>query len=164
MSIMRRISCHKSDGVNKFVEMSSKVMELVNDTIGSLIPCISVIFVITKEITEAYENAQYNKKTCGVLVTRIEIAEVAIKGLLREKEENIDKFRSQDYVKFFENFVICLKNVRDFCNDITQLSKFKKFYTSGSIKEKFQEIINEFDNCSRDLNLSITMTTNEQMN
>jgi tRNA A-37 threonylcarbamoyl transferase component Bud32 len=162
---MRRINGQKSaDGVGKLIETSTKVMEHVNDAIGSFIPCISIISALTKEIAEAYENAQYNKKTCGVLVNRIEVAEVAIKGLIREKEENIDKFLSQGYDKSLDKFVNCLKNVRDFCNDITQLSKFKKFYTSGSIKDNFREIIEEFDNCSRDLNLAISITTNEQMN
>uniref|UniRef100_U9TFU4 Uncharacterized protein n=1 Tax=Rhizophagus irregularis (strain DAOM 181602 / DAOM 197198 / MUCL 43194) TaxID=747089 RepID=U9TFU4_RHIID len=138
---MRSIS-----GIGKFIETSSKVMEQVN-VIGSFIPLISLISELTKEIVETYENAQYNKKTCEVLVNRIEAAEVTLKILIREKDENL---LSQD--------------IRDFCNDITQLSKFKKFYTSGSIKEKFREIIEEFDNCSRDLNLAITITTNEQMN
>ncbi|GET02857.1 kinase-like domain-containing protein [Rhizophagus clarus] len=159
---MLKISCQKS--VGKFIETSSRVMERVNDTVGPFIPCISVISALTKEIADAYENAQYNKKTCGVLVNRIEAAEAALKGLVREKEENIDKFLSQGYNKSLDKFVICLKNIRDFCNDITQLSKFKKFYTSRSIKEKFREIIEEFDECSKDLNLAISITTNEQMN
>ncbi|POG63239.1 uncharacterized protein OCT59_014261 [Rhizophagus irregularis] len=152
---MRSIS-----GIGKFIETSSKVMEQVN-VIGSFIPLISLISELTKEIVETYENAQYNKKTCEVLVNRIEAAEVTLKILIREKDENL---LSQGYSKSLDKYVNCLKDIRDFCNDITQLSKFKKFYTSGSIKEKFREIIEEFDNCSRDLNLAITITTNEQMN
>lgn len=155
---MQSISC--ADGISKFVETSSKVMEHV----GSFLPFISLISGLTKEIAEAYENAQYNKKTCEVLVNRAKNAEGTLKGLIEEKEENIDKFLSQGYSKSLDKYVNCLKNIRDFCNDITQLSKFKKFYSSGSIKEKFREIIEEFDNCSKDLNLAITITTNEQMN
>ncbi|CAG8503497.1 7941_t:CDS:2, partial [Funneliformis caledonium] len=126
-------------------------MDCVNEVVAPFIPLVTTIITLTKEIANAYEDVQYNKKTCGILVNRVEAAEAAIKGLMREREENIHKFRSQEKIK-------------DFCYDISQLSKFKKFFTSGNIKESFQEIIKEFDGCLNDLNLAISITSSKNMN
>jgi len=57
-----------------------------------------------------------------------------------------------------------LEKIKEFFYDISQLSKFEKIFNCGDIKEKFQEIIREFDSCVNDLNLAISITTNEQMN
>src|ERR1044072_7040038 len=74
-----------------------KVAELVNETIGSFIPLVTIITVLTREIAETFENVQYNKNTCAWLVTRVETAEASIKGLVRE---NISL--NQSYYKAFE--------------------------------------------------------------
>ncbi|RIA84487.1 kinase-like domain-containing protein [Glomus cerebriforme] len=148
----------------EIVRVSVTAMKNVNDAVGPFLPFVTLITGLTKEIAEAYENVQYNKKTCGTLVNRVEAAEAAIKGLMRQKEENIEKFCSQDYYDSFLKFVNCLKHIKEFFYDISQLSKFKKFYTSGNIKETFERIIKEFDGCSIDLNLAISLATNDQLN
>src|SRR5947208_6723494 len=91
-----------------------KTMENVNDAITPFIPFFTLISGLTAEIVRAYENVQYNKKTCGVLVNRVEAAETAVKGLIRLKEENIQNFRNKTYFDSFERFVICLEKIKDF--------------------------------------------------
>src|ERR1051325_3415928 len=81
---------------------SVRTIENVNDAVGPFLSLVTVITNLTKEITEAYETVQYNKKTCGVLVNRVEAAEAAVKGLIRLKEENIEKFRDQEYFDSFK--------------------------------------------------------------
>ncbi|CAB5386958.1 unnamed protein product [Rhizophagus irregularis] len=150
--------------VEEIVRISVNSMKNVNDVVGPFLPFVTLITSLTKEIADAYENVQYNKKTCGTLVNRVEAAEAAIKGLMRQKEENIVKFCSQDYYDSFSKFVNCLKHIKEFFYDISQLSKFKKFYTSGNIRETFEKIIKEFDSCSIDLNLAISIANNDQLN
>ena len=53
-------------------------------------PFFTLIAVSTTEIVRAYENAQYNEKTCRMLVNRVEAAETAVKELIRLKEESIE--------------------------------------------------------------------------
>ncbi|CAG8479640.1 11223_t:CDS:2 [Rhizophagus irregularis] len=150
--------------MEEIVRISVNSMKNVNDVVGPFLPFVTLITSLTKEIADAYENVQYNKKTCGTLVNRVEAAEAAIKGLMRQKEENIVKFCSQDYYDSFSKFVNCLKHIKEFFYDISQLSKFKKFYTSGNIRETFEKIIKEFDSCSIDLNLAISIANNDQLN
>ncbi|CAG8593609.1 6093_t:CDS:2 [Funneliformis caledonium] len=142
---------------------AAKTMKCVNEAVAPFLPLVIVITTLTKEIADAYENVQYNKKTCGALVTRVEAVEVAIKGLIRQKEENIDKFCSQSYYNSFSKLANCLKQIKEFFNDISQLSKFKKFVSSRSIKDTFEKIIKDLDSCSIDLNLAISIAT-EQLN
>jgi serine/threonine protein kinase len=149
----------KINGVNG----TSVFMGNVNDAVGPYIPFVAIIATLTREIVKAYENVQYNKSTCGVLVNRVEAAEAAIKALIRQKEENIDQFLNENYYNSFERYVNCLRNIKGFCIDISHLSKFKKFFSSEKIKEIFQSIIKEFDTCSADLNLAVTANTNEQL-
>ncbi|GBB93292.1 hypothetical protein RclHR1_21450001 [Rhizophagus clarus] len=141
-----------------------KTIENINEAVGPYVPLVTIITILTKEIALAYESVQYNKRICGILVNRVEAAEVAIKGLMRQKEDNLEQFLNQDYYESFENFVTCLEKIKEFFYNISQLSKFEKVIKSGNIKEKFQDIINEFDICAHDLNLAISITTNEQMN
>src|SRR3954452_13564204 len=81
-----------------------KTMESINEAVGPFLPLVAIITALTKEISDAYENVQYNKKTCGILINRIEAAEASIKGLMRLKEENIQQFLNQNYYKSFRRF------------------------------------------------------------
>jgi hypothetical protein len=125
---------------------------------------INAINDFSKNFKRSYENAQYNKEICKILVDRVIAAEFEINELILKKE----KFSSNQTYYKLKNFISCLKKIKNFINDISQISqspKFKKFFSSdSSIKEKFQEIINEFDKCIIDLKLAMTITTNEQMN
>ncbi|RIA89121.1 kinase-like domain-containing protein, partial [Glomus cerebriforme] len=147
------------NGANTGLSLTSTFLGNVNEAVEPFLPIIATITALTKDIAKVYENVQYNKNTCGVLVNRVEAAEAAIKGLMRQREENIDKFLSQGYNKSFEKYVVCLNNIKDFCESISQLSKVKKFFTSEKIRETFLAIIKEFDGCTADLNLAITTNT-----
>ncbi|PKC14315.1 kinase-like protein [Rhizophagus irregularis] len=152
------------NGVNgNSISSASEFMGNVNEAVGPFIPFIAIIATLTREIVKAYENVQYNKSTCRVLVERVVAAEDAIKILMKQKEENIDQFLTENYYNSFERYVNCLKKIKEFCNDISQLSKFKKFFSSERIKEIFQEIIREFDSCSADLNLAVTTNTTKDL-
>ncbi|CAI2163813.1 2698_t:CDS:2 [Funneliformis geosporum] len=134
----------------------------VNEAVAPFLPLVTTITTLTKEISYAYENVQYNKKTCGALVTTFEAVEFTIKGLIRQKENNIMKFCSQSYYNSFCKLVNCLNQIKQFFDDISQLLGFKKFISSRNIEETFEKILKDFDNCSKHLRLARSIT-NEQL-
>ncbi|RIA93666.1 kinase-like domain-containing protein [Glomus cerebriforme] len=140
-----------------------KTVGSVTEAVTPFLPLVGIVAILTKEIVEAYENVQYNKKTCGALVNRVEAAEGAIKALMRQKEENLQHFQDQDYYNTFGRFVNCLKQIKKLFDDISQLPKFKKYVSSANIRESFEKIIKEFNECSSDLNLAISIATQEQL-
>ncbi|GBB84210.1 hypothetical protein RclHR1_10830001 [Rhizophagus clarus] len=140
----------------KGTEYSLVDMEISND-FSSL---IKVIDDLTKNIKSSYENIQYNREICKILIDRVSTAEIAINEIKLNKE----KFSKQTYYKSFNNFINCLKRISNFINEISQLSKYKSNFSSDNVKVKFQEIVSEFDSCISDLNLAMSITTKEQMN
>ncbi|CAI2174141.1 15771_t:CDS:2 [Funneliformis geosporum] len=147
----------------EFAKGSIKVMGNVADAVGTYLPVVLIVSSLVKEIVELYENVQYNKRTCGILVNRVEAAETAIKALMRQSEDNLQNFCKQSYYDSFLRFVNCLKQIKKFCVEISNLSKFKNFVTSGAIKDNFEKVIGEFNECSDLLNLAISVATKEQM-
>ncbi|CAG8736853.1 3528_t:CDS:2, partial [Funneliformis caledonium] len=96
-------------------------------------------------------------------VSIVSAAKIAIKALMRQSEDNLENFCKQSYYDSFQRFVNCLKQIKKFCVEISNLSKFKRFFTSGDIKDKFESVIGEFNECSDILNLEISIATKEQM-
>ncbi|CAG8700885.1 13365_t:CDS:2, partial [Funneliformis mosseae] len=110
-------------------------------------------------IADVYDYVQYNKKTCGALVTTVEDVKFMIRGLIRQKEENIEEIFSQNYYNSFCKLINCLNQIKKFFNDISQLSGFA---SSSNIKETFEKIIKDLDSCSIHLKLARSIT-NEQL-
>jgi hypothetical protein len=157
------IEIGKSSATAEGAAVFFKAMGNITQAVGPYLPLVAAIGILTKEIVEAYENVQYNKKTCAALVNRVEAAESAIKRLMRQKDENLQNFRRQDYYDSFSRFANCLKQIKKLFDDISQLPKIKKFFSSETIRENFERVIKEFNECSLDLNLAISIATNDQM-
>jgi len=109
-----------------------------------------------------YESAQYNKKSCAVLIQRVQAAEVAVQALNRRKVENEKKFRDQAYYISFEKFVAILREIKGFIQDVTHLSGYRKFISSGAIRERFQQLIQEFDGVVGDLELAMVISNEDE--
>ncbi|CAG8719977.1 11916_t:CDS:2 [Rhizophagus irregularis] len=56
-------------------------MRTENEAIAPFISLVRLVFTLTKEIIEAYENVQCIKRTCGTLVNRVKAAGITIKFL-----------------------------------------------------------------------------------
>ncbi|CAG8713443.1 2818_t:CDS:2 [Rhizophagus irregularis] len=135
----------------------------IAEAVTPFLPLVGLVGTLTEEIVEAYDNVQYNKKTCSALVNRVEAAEFSIKALMRQKEENLKNFKDQNYYQTFVRFTNCLKQIKKLFEDISQLPKFKKFVSSADIRERFEENIKEFNNYFNDLNLAISIATQDQL-
>ncbi|CAG8645265.1 8436_t:CDS:2 [Acaulospora morrowiae] len=124
---------------------------------------VNTIIEVSKATLEAYGKSQYNKKTCGVLLTRVEFAQCAVKALIRNKEDHVEDFCSQDYYQSFAKFTYVMKKIRKFVEDISQLSQFKRFTSSQSVKDMLRAILEDFDTRSSELRLNIVVNTEKDM-
>ncbi|CAG8547433.1 815_t:CDS:2 [Acaulospora morrowiae] len=141
---------------------SVKFALTLGEIIKPFVPLFAEVSTITKEIIKAYDDAQYNKKSCSTLIDRVQAADIAVQALNRRKDENEEKFKNERFYISFERFVAILKQVRTFVQDVTRLSGYQKFISSASIKERFAQITGEFDSCVSDLKLAMIISNEEQ--
>nr|CAG8546835.1 5624_t:CDS:2 [Entrophospora candida] len=142
--------------------------KLVIGTVGAIgeaampyLPLISSVLTLTAKIVKAYDNAQYNKKSCAALIQRVQSAEVAVKVLDRRKQENQKNFHQQTYYINFERFITILGDIEAFMTDFTRLSQYKKFISNHVIKERFIGLINDFDRVVHDLGFTMIIASDE---
>jgi hypothetical protein len=120
------------------------------------------VTVLTTQIVKAYESAQYNKKSCAALIQRVQDAKLAVQVLKRRQQENEKNFRDQAYYISFEKFVAILREIKGFIQDVTHLSGYRKFISSGAIRERFQQLIQEFDGVVNDLKLAMVIANEDE--
>ena len=92
---------------------------------------------------------------------RVQIVESFIKTLDKENEEF---FRDQSYYDAFYRLIIIIKRISDFIKDISQSQGYKKFLNSGSssIRNKFNNLVHDFETVMKDLNFTTTIVNGEQ--
>ncbi|CAB5375658.1 unnamed protein product [Rhizophagus irregularis] len=103
------------------------------EAVGPYLPLITAVASFTQQIVKAYESAQYNKKSCAALIERVQAAEVAVQALNRR-----------------------------FVQDVTHLSGYRKFISSVHIKERFQQLITDFDSVVADLRLAMVIANEDE--
>ncbi|CAB5209047.1 unnamed protein product [Rhizophagus irregularis] len=132
------------------------------EAVGPYLPLITAVASFTQQIVKAYESAQYNKKSCAALIERVQAAEVAVQALNRRRQENEKNFRNQSYYYNFERFVAILREIKGFVQDVTHLSGYRKFISSVHIKERFQQLITDFDSVVADLRLAMVIANEDE--
>ncbi|CAG8492400.1 11671_t:CDS:2 [Dentiscutata erythropus] len=118
---------------------------------GSL---ISNAFTVVSEAVKIYENAKHNKNTCDSLLRRVKIAEINVKMLELQP-------RICDY-KAFYLFVEVLKKMKNFMNDVSNLTGWKKYVSATSVKETYEKLISEFDRSMDDLHFTVAIFNEQQ--
>ncbi|CAG8807785.1 33213_t:CDS:2, partial [Gigaspora margarita] len=108
-------------------------------------PIITVIKNIIIKCNSIYENAQYNKAICGILLDRAMSAELLIYILERQIKEGEERFEDKAYYYNIIKFKNILDQFANFANDVSQLY--------------FQ---NKFDICINDLHFAISIVYYEQ--
>ncbi|CAI2187052.1 5592_t:CDS:2 [Funneliformis geosporum] len=153
-------SCPTS--VGEHFKLALGAVGTLGEAVGPFLPLIAAVSTLTAQIVKAYENAQYNKKSCAALIQRVQAAEVAVQALNRRKQENEKNFRNQKYYFAFERFVAILRDIKGYIQDVTILSGYRKFISSGAIKERFQQLVKEFDTIVSDLQLAMVIANAEE--
>ncbi|RIB28594.1 hypothetical protein C2G38_2157577 [Gigaspora rosea] len=105
---------------------------------------------------------EYNKRTCRVLVDRVENVATAIRKLNRRKEEEKEKFHDCDYLKTLIKLHKVLKNIKEFINDVSQLKGLSKFLYAKDIKSKCLALIDELETTCKDLQFGIMISLEDR--
>ncbi|CAG8756647.1 12535_t:CDS:1, partial [Racocetra fulgida] len=142
-------------GTNSDILKSSlNVAGKLADAVQPFIPLISTVFVVVSEVMKIYENAKHNKKICASLLVRVNTAKINVEILQFQP-------RICDH-KAFYRFVEVLKKIKNFMNDVSNLSGWKKYATTNSVQETFTKLISEFDQSMNDLHFTITISNEQQ--
>ncbi|RHZ53772.1 hypothetical protein Glove_437g39 [Diversispora epigaea] len=120
---------------------------------GNLIPIVSLVTSLFREIIDLVEKAGHNKKVCRRLAERIRVANQTISE--SKKEENDLAFQS--YVK-------ALKKTKEFIKDISESGSFMKLITSHEIYDQYQDITKDLDDAILQLNLINSIRTLKEIN
>ncbi|CAG8497204.1 1540_t:CDS:2 [Diversispora eburnea] len=133
-----------------------------SDVIDKFVPLFGIVDQVIKSLNTIYENAKYNKIMCLGLIDRIEVAEQATKSLRRKRQENAKKFSDEKYYRAWVRFTNILKNIKDFAEDVTQLSMFRKYLNTNAVKEAYDKNIKEFEDVCKDLHLSVFISVEQR--
>jgi hypothetical protein len=148
----------------EYTKQSFQIKCIVTKAIEPYLPLFEIILDIYKELIESYEQVQYNKKICAILIDRAEAANAAIKALKRRKEEYVYNFISQNFYNSFVQFLILMKKIKKFFYDTSRLKDFCVFTTYHNIKDKFKELVSEYNKLFDDLKLGIATISEERLN
>jgi N-glycosylase/DNA lyase len=106
-------------------------------------PLIEEVKKLYNEIVKIHETAQYNRKTCETMLERVRIANTDVEKL---KIRNLEFFSKKNFNNF-RNLVTVIFEMRHFLADISKGSK--KYVQAEDIKEKFSNLIDEFETAIR---------------
>ncbi|CAB4484801.1 kinase-like protein [Rhizophagus irregularis] len=129
---------------------------------SKFIPLISEIGNVFNEILDLVEAAEHNKRTCGILRDRVNVAELAVRELRVRNKDKKDFFNSKNY-KSLQNLVIIITRIKKFISDISQMKPLIKHIKAKNIEKTFVELCEEFDGYVKVLCFSIHLTTADEL-
>ncbi|CAG8720200.1 8518_t:CDS:1, partial [Funneliformis mosseae] len=125
-------------------------------------PVIKTFLSLGNEIITLYEKAEHNKKLCSILLKRVNCAYAAVKDLNIKKTENTQFFVKHDNLKILEDFTDCIREIKNFIEDISFLNKLQRFFYTGGINDTFQRLTKEFDAYMSSLNFSFIVESRDE--
>ncbi|CAG8626525.1 10002_t:CDS:2, partial [Diversispora eburnea] len=114
------------------------------------------------KITLSAVGEVYNKKICDSLMDRVNAAEAVTKALKRRQTENEQNFRNKEYYNSFIRFIEIMKRIKNFIIDVSNLNRYQKFVHSGSVKDRFDSLTNDFDEVMTESHFTIAVANEEQ--
>ncbi|CAI2167195.1 5919_t:CDS:2 [Funneliformis geosporum] len=140
------------------MQATKKVFTMTLEAAEPFFPWIKAVNMIINEIVNLYENVEYNKKTCLVLVERVELIGLSVKTLTRRMEENCEKFREETYFHSFIKLHKILNVVKSFIEDASQLKGYKKFLHASDVKDRANSLLTRLESSCNDLQFSIIIS------
>ncbi|CAG8555331.1 25141_t:CDS:10 [Gigaspora rosea] len=161
-------ACIESDTKNKRSKslkqvpgLKSNVYEAIS-AFRAILPWFDALNVMLEKISKAYDDAEYNRKTCCVLIDRADEVLTAVKILFRRKEEEEDKFLDDYYVKSFIKLHRVLRDIKEFINNVSQLKGLSKFVSADDIRKRCIILMNELESSCLELNLNTTTSIEDK--
>ncbi|CAB4433514.1 unnamed protein product [Rhizophagus irregularis] len=147
----------KTELNNNYLIALTKGFCCIAQNIEEFTPLIKSFLALGKEIISLYEKAEHHKELCSFLLQRCNCAMATVEDLYIRKTENEKFFFKQGNLNLFKDFIKCIKRIKSFIEEISQLGKYRKFLLANNIEETFSKLITEFDGYMNSLNFSFTI-------
>ncbi|RIB27332.1 hypothetical protein C2G38_2240208 [Gigaspora rosea] len=151
----------RSKSLKQVPGLKSNVYEAIS-AFRAILPWFDALNVMLEKISKAYDDAEYNRKTCCVLIDRADEVLTAVKILFRRKEEEEDKFLDDYYVKSFIKLHRVLRDIKEFINNVSQLKGLSKFVSADDIRKRCIILMNELESSCLELNLNTTTSIEDK--
>ncbi|CAG8574134.1 4038_t:CDS:2, partial [Dentiscutata heterogama] len=138
---------------------TKEVFDAAADILAVYIPVIGAVKQLVGEIYQIYENAECNKELCLIMVDRVKAAESSMDRIVRSVDKNKEDFREKSYYRAFERFKNILTQIKEYTKSVSKLKGYKKFLHATDVKNKFDQLRKDFDNCMADLHFAIDVAT-----
>ncbi|PKY46742.1 hypothetical protein RhiirA4_444481 [Rhizophagus irregularis] len=145
-----------------FAKEALQITAQAGEAITPFIPLIGLAATAIVEIINIYQTSQYNKRICNSLLDRARLSEIAIDQLIRRRKENEKNFKSQVWYHAFNRFVVILGKIKTFAEKVSQLQGFKVYFKARSVSEKFNLLMDDYDNAMKDLNFTMAIANDQQ--
>ncbi|RHZ70491.1 hypothetical protein Glove_271g76 [Diversispora epigaea] len=130
--------------------------------IDKFIPVFGKITKFVHELAILYQTANHNKRICGVLYDRIQVAGAAVENL-KVREKHRKDFFTKENLTLMLKLEQTIREIMDFAKKVRELRKWLKFFLAKSINDTFTELTGQFDGYMNSLNFIITINTNLQI-
>jgi hypothetical protein len=126
---------------------------------ANFLPLIGEVARICNELVEIYQTAEHNKRICGVMLDRVQIAETAVRNLKNRREDNEDFFSEENYINLHK-LVNVITKIRKFVAEISQFKGLYKYVQARNIEKIAKDLNNEFDSTIQLLEFSLMVDFN----
>ncbi|CAG8523851.1 9905_t:CDS:1 [Ambispora leptoticha] len=114
------------------------------------LPLLKDIQKYADKVEECYAHAEHNRRVCGVLLKRVNIAAFEVKTLGQLKNDYSWFFENNNNYSIFQRFVKVVERIQNFIIDISQLQGVSKYFNKHrspdfSMNKKFYNLIGEFE-------------------
>ncbi|EXX55730.1 uncharacterized protein OCT59_000754 [Rhizophagus irregularis] len=123
--------------------------------IAKFVPFINEFGAIFDEIIDIVEAAEHNKRTCGVLLKRVHVANSVVRQF-REKKDDPVFFNNENYLSL-QRLTVIIGQIKIFVSEISQLKTLKKYIGAKNIEKTFADLCKEFDSSFNFLLVSIDL-------
>ena len=158
-SDLNRMSLDNTDCCDKLGFKPNFIKEAIciAQSFEDFAPLISAFLTLGKDIIILYEKAEHHKELCSFLLQRCNCAVAAVQDLDIRKTENTKFFSKNGNLNLFKEFIKCIKKIRNFIEEISQLSKIRRYIFTNNIEDTFSKLVTEFDGYMNSLNFSFTI-------
>ncbi|PKY24723.1 kinase-like protein [Rhizophagus irregularis] len=129
--------------------------------IAKFVPLINEFGAIFDEIIDIVEAAEHNKRTCGVLLKRVHVANSVVRQF-REKKDDPVFFNKENYLSL-QRLTVIIGQIKIFVSEISQLKTLKKYIGAKNIEKTFADLCKEFDSSFNFLLVSIDLNRSKSI-
>src|SRR6266498_5118908 len=131
----------------------------VTVSFAKFLPLVGEVAKIFNEIVEIYQTAENNKRICGIMLDRVQMADAAVRNLKKRRDENLEFFSERNFFNLHKLVTIIVK-IRKFIGEISQLKGLSKYIEAKNIEKTVKDLTNEFDSNIKFMQFSLMVDFN----